>query len=95
MKRYYKRKDLVESLTPTSNNEPSKQSRKESDLLDLQADLGFRPRITDYDPNIREQVRRAYLWIMASTSRMFNFWHFLINLRISSLIYAPFFSFSI
>ncbi|XP_058181281.1 uncharacterized protein LOC131299720 [Rhododendron vialii] len=61
MERYFKRKNPEESSTPTINNEPSKQSRKESDLPELQADPGLRPRIMDYDPNIREQVRRAYL----------------------------------
>lgn len=61
MERYFKQKNPVESSTPTINNKPSKQSRKESDLPELQANPELRPQIMDYDPNIREQVRRAYL----------------------------------
>ena len=30
-------------------------------LTNLPTDLGLRPRILDYHPNIRDQVRRAYL----------------------------------
>ncbi|KAI8559486.1 hypothetical protein RHMOL_Rhmol04G0177600 [Rhododendron molle] len=59
MKRYFR---SVESFsTPTSNNDPPKQSHLEVDLPDLPSDLGLRPPITDYEPNIQEQVHRAYL----------------------------------
>ncbi|KAJ9558445.1 hypothetical protein OSB04_013059 [Centaurea solstitialis] len=39
----------------------SKQSRIEVNLADLPADPGLRIRILDYNPNIRDEVRRAYL----------------------------------
>ncbi|XP_024986255.1 zinc finger MYM-type protein 1-like [Cynara cardunculus var. scolymus] len=39
----------------------SKQSRMEINLADLPTDPGLRLRIWDYNPNIRDEVRRAYL----------------------------------
>lgn len=73
MKRYYKTKAPLESSTSTSPNEPPEQNRKECDLPDLQADPGLRPRILDYDPNIREQVRRAYLLKGPCQPRRYDF----------------------
>ncbi|KAL4586505.1 hypothetical protein LXL04_011141 [Taraxacum kok-saghyz] len=44
------------------NVEFSKQSRAEINLPnDLPSDPGMRTRILDYDPNVRDEVRRAYL----------------------------------
>ena len=31
------------------------------DLQDLPSDPGLRPQISDYDPNIQDQIRRIYL----------------------------------
>ena len=39
----------------------SKRSHMEFDLANLPSDLGLRKPITEYAPNIRDQVRRAYL----------------------------------
>ncbi|KAL6573582.1 ubiquitin-specific protease ubp15 [Orobanche hederae] len=50
------------SSTPNNNNvDRSKQSRMEINLPDLPTDPGLRIRILDYNPNIRDEVRRAYL----------------------------------
>ncbi|GJW75930.1 hypothetical protein Tco_0135300 [Tanacetum coccineum] len=44
-----------------SNAESSKRSREEINLDDLPADPMERKRISNYNPNDREKVRRAYL----------------------------------
>ncbi|KAI3666832.1 hypothetical protein L6452_41870 [Arctium lappa] len=50
------------SSTPNNNNIDScKQSRIEINLSDLTTDPGLRIRILDYNPNIRDEVGRAYL----------------------------------
>ncbi|KAI5343730.1 hypothetical protein L3X38_011606 [Prunus dulcis] len=75
MERYFKRK--FSSTTSSSDNVGSSSVRdvgisrdvvgssKESELQDvlanLPADPGLRPQMLDYDPNIRDEVRRAYL----------------------------------
>ncbi|KAI5328884.1 hypothetical protein L3X38_028281 [Prunus dulcis] len=68
MERYFKRR--FASTTSSSNNVGSSSSRdvdssKESELQDILANLiadpGLRPQMLDYDPNIRDEVRRAYL----------------------------------
>ncbi|KAI5312116.1 hypothetical protein L3X38_041289 [Prunus dulcis] len=68
MERYFKRR--FASTTSSSDNVGSSISRdvdnsKESELQDilanLIADLGLRPQMLDYDPNIRDEVRRVYL----------------------------------
>ncbi|XP_020414126.1 zinc finger MYM-type protein 1-like [Prunus persica] len=74
MERYFKRR--FASTTSSSDNVDSSSSRdvgissdvdssKESELQDILANLiadpGLRPQMLDYDPNIRDEVRRAYL----------------------------------
>ncbi|XP_020411107.1 zinc finger MYM-type protein 1-like [Prunus persica] len=75
MERYFKRK--FSSTTSSSDDVGSSSVRdvgisrdvvgssKESELQDvlanLPADPGLRPQMLDYDPNIRDEVRRAYL----------------------------------
>ena len=68
MERYFKRR--FASTTSSSDNVGSSSSRdvdssKESELQDILANLiadpGLRPQMLDYDPNIRDEVRRAYL----------------------------------
>ncbi|XP_020421318.1 zinc finger MYM-type protein 1-like [Prunus persica] len=74
MERYFKRR--FASITPSSDNVGSSSSRdvdisrdvdssKECELQDILAhfiaDPGLRPQVLDYDPNIRDEVRRAYL----------------------------------
>jgi hypothetical protein len=61
IKKYFKRKSELE-LSPSTKrvDNSSKQSRVEINLADLPSDPGLRPRITDYHPNDRDQVRRAY-----------------------------------
>ncbi|KAL6501342.1 hypothetical protein OROHE_024989 [Orobanche hederae] len=51
---------LLSSITP-SNVDKSKQSRVEVNLADFPSDPGIRIRILDYNPNIRDEVRRSYL----------------------------------
>ncbi|KAI5314848.1 hypothetical protein L3X38_044024 [Prunus dulcis] len=74
MERYFKRR--FASTTSSSDNVGSSSSRdvdisrdvdssKESELQDILANLiadpGLRPQMLEYDPNIRDEVRRAYL----------------------------------
>ena len=54
-----KRKEPDSSQTP--NADSSKQSHMEINLPDLPSDPGLRTRILDYDANVRDKVRRAYL----------------------------------
>ena len=61
MEKYFKRKFKFESSSSSSHDESSKQIRIEKELPDLPADPELRTRIIDYDHNIRDQVRRAYL----------------------------------
>ena len=63
MEKYFKRKSKLELPLSSSTNRDdnsSKQRREEINLADLPSDLGLRPRITNYHPNDRDQVRRAY-----------------------------------
>ena len=62
MEKYLKRK-LVLQLSPPKkrNNNNSKQSCEEVNLADLPSDPGLRTRILDYNPNVQDEVRRAYL----------------------------------
>ncbi|XP_057495678.1 uncharacterized protein LOC130780676 [Actinidia eriantha] len=64
MEKYFKRKFKFESSSSSSHDETDeslKQIHIEKELPDLPTDPGLRTRIIDYDHNIRDQVRRAYL----------------------------------
>ncbi|XP_057471022.1 uncharacterized protein LOC130759834 [Actinidia eriantha] len=63
MEKYFKRKSVVHMshTLEVDNTSPLKQSRVEINLADLTADPGLRTRIMDYNPNDRDQIRRAYL----------------------------------
>ena len=60
MEKYFKRKSEITPLTETSDG-TSKKTRTEINLEDLPADPRLRKRILTYDPNVRDQIRRAYL----------------------------------
>ena len=55
------------------NGEGSKQNGVKEILTNLPTDPGLRPRILDYHPNIRDQVRRAYLLKGPCQPRSHNF----------------------
>ena len=55
------------------NGEGSKQDGVKEILTNLPTDLGLRSRILDYHPNIRDQVRRAYLLKGPCQPRSHNF----------------------
>ncbi|XP_021828840.1 uncharacterized protein LOC110769211 isoform X5 [Prunus avium] len=63
MERYFKRKSTVmeSSSPPNEVVNSSKQACLEINLDDLPLDPGLRTRIGDYHPNVRDQVRKAYL----------------------------------
>ncbi|XP_050121356.1 uncharacterized protein LOC126599012 [Malus sylvestris] len=63
MDRYFKRKSTEDNISPSTTDIPesSNENNIESILENLPRDLGLRLRISEYDPNIRDQVRRAYL----------------------------------
>lgn len=46
---------------PLTENERSKQSHIEINLVDLPSDLGKRTQIKDYHPNVRDQIQREHL----------------------------------
>ena len=66
MEKYFKRKSELELPPPPPpptkrvDNSSSKQDRVEINLVDLPSDPGLLPRITDYHPNDRDQVRKVY-----------------------------------
>ena len=62
MEKYFKRKSEFESSSSSKGiSKDLKDCLLEINLYDLPADPGLRIRILDYHPNIRDQVRRAYL----------------------------------
>ncbi|XP_024164619.1 zinc finger MYM-type protein 1-like [Rosa chinensis] len=60
MERFFKRTSN-ELSSPLIESERSKQSRVEIDLANLPSDPGERTKISDYHPDIRDQIRREYL----------------------------------
>ncbi|XP_042380415.1 zinc finger MYM-type protein 1-like [Zingiber officinale] len=80
MDKFLKRKSMVNEETSQrekSNLElqhvPLKKSQVEINLDDLQSDPGLRVKISNYDPNDREKVRRAYLQKGPCQPRNHNF----------------------
>ncbi|KAM5577134.1 hypothetical protein ABKV19_007803 [Rosa sericea] len=65
MKRYFKKVSRPEETSSSTKNnvdsESSKKDELEAILDNLPSDPARRKRILDYDPNIRDQVRRRYL----------------------------------
>ncbi|XP_031273011.1 zinc finger MYM-type protein 1-like [Pistacia vera] len=67
MEKYFKRKLIAETsqlcsgVNDNENQPSSKKNCFEVDLENLPFDPGFRPRITFYHPNVRDQVRMHYL----------------------------------
>ncbi|KAL6560978.1 hypothetical protein OROHE_006155 [Orobanche hederae] len=63
MERFFKRK-LSSSGSPSTSNMGNSNARPvevDEILANLQADPGLRTRMVDYSPNIRDEIRRAYL----------------------------------
>ena len=61
IERFFKRK-IEESSIPTEKNDNSiKSSKVDFDPKELETDPGLRIPILEYHPNIRDQVRRAYI----------------------------------
>ncbi|KAL0556550.1 hypothetical protein IC582_005064 [Cucumis melo] len=61
MEKYFKRKLMELSSPLKKSNNSNERSITEVKLEDLPANLGLRIRILDYNCNIRDEVRRAYL----------------------------------
>ncbi|KAI5338336.1 hypothetical protein L3X38_017607 [Prunus dulcis] len=63
MERFFKRKSSLGSSDSvgSSRTSSSRQSELDEVLANLQADPGLRIRMIEYDTNIRDEVRRAYL----------------------------------
>ena len=62
MEKYFKRKSKSElSPPPNKGGDSSKKSHVDINLSYLPSDPELRPRIMDYNPNDRDQIRRAYL----------------------------------
>ncbi|XP_048433274.1 zinc finger MYM-type protein 1-like [Pyrus x bretschneideri] len=62
MKKYFKRKSTEDNLSPSMDiPESSNENNIESISANLPGNPGLRLRISEYDPNIRDHIRRAYL----------------------------------
>ena len=62
MERYFKRKKESPSSTEKKKNDSSAKSTTfQIDLAQLPTDPGLKPPISYYNPNVRDQVRRAYM----------------------------------
>ncbi|KAJ9541078.1 hypothetical protein OSB04_027584 [Centaurea solstitialis] len=61
MDKYVAKRKAITDLSEEVVVDGSKQSRIEINLADLPTDPGLRTRIWDYNPSIRDEVRRAYL----------------------------------
>ena len=62
MEKYFKRKSESElSPPPNKGGDSSKKSHVDINLSNLLSDPRLRPRIMDYNPKDRDQIRRAYL----------------------------------
>ena len=65
MERYFKRKTTIETTEASSSNKrqipDSDRSDTKINLEELLADPDLRTRISEYNYNIQDQVRRAYL----------------------------------
>ena len=74
MKKYFKRKSEFESSSSSKGiSKDLKECPLEINLDDLPADPELRIRILDYHPNIRGQVRRAYLQKGPCQAKKHNF----------------------
>ena len=58
---YYKRESETPPICTEKNSNCAKRSKVDIDLENLPTDPGLRTPISEYDPNIRDQVRRAYI----------------------------------
>ena len=68
MERYFKRKNVSNepSFAREATNDDigidhSKKNRVKFNVDELQADPGLRKKISEYHPNFRDEIRRAYL----------------------------------
>ena len=63
MERFFKRTSSLISSdnVGSSRTSSSRQSELDEVLTNLQADPGLRIRMIEYDTNVRDEVRRAYL----------------------------------
>ena len=62
MEKYFKIKSKSElSPPPNKGGDSSKKSHVDINLSDLPSDPGLWPKIMDYNPNDRNQIRKAYL----------------------------------
>ena len=60
MEKYFKRK-LEPPFPERKNDDSTKSCSVEINLIDLPTDPGLRTPILDYNPNVRDQVRRVYM----------------------------------
>ncbi|CAL8119630.1 unnamed protein product [Prunus armeniaca] len=62
MERFFKRKLSTDSPSPSNPGSSNARPIEVDEILaNLQADPGLRTRMADYSPNIRDEIRRAYL----------------------------------
>ncbi|CAL2233588.1 unnamed protein product [Prunus armeniaca] len=62
MERFFKRKLSTDSHSPSNPGSSNARPIEVDEILaNLQADPGLRTRMVDYSPNIRNEIRRAYL----------------------------------
>ena len=61
LENFYKRKTETPPICTENNSNCDKRSKVDIDLTKIPSDPGLRTPISEYDPNIRNQVRRAYM----------------------------------
>ncbi|CAL2240197.1 unnamed protein product [Prunus armeniaca] len=62
MERFFKRKLSTDNPSPSNPGSSNARPIEVDEILaNLQADPGLRTRMADYSPNIRDEIRRAYL----------------------------------
>ena len=73
MERFFKKISVPPSPAIEKNNDTRGQGSTKFILSNLPSDPGKRIRILDYNPNIRDQVRRAYVLAGPQQPKTHNF----------------------
>ena len=61
LENFYKRKTETPPICTENNSNCDKRSKVDIDLENLPIDPGLRTLISEYDPNINDEVQQAYI----------------------------------
>ena len=73
MEKYFKRKSVIPEFPERDESGPEKWNKFDLELSELPSNPGQRPPISSYNPNVRDEVRRAYLQMGPCQPRFHNF----------------------